>query len=219
MVTLSKNPFLIFPRWEHTYTCFRVIAAAKHRFELYTSLHDQHAIHQNLRAAIFGIVIRTGGKTEYDALVKEWHTTPSPDIKETILRALGRIQDISLLPSYLSLVFEKVPTQDMHTGASALAVNPRTRPELWKYIQENFTDIREKLGKNMVVLDRFLRLSLTKFNDVGTEKEISAFFEGKDNRGYDRTLGIVSDTIIGRAAYKERDAKVILEWLKAHGYA
>lgn len=197
----------------------RVIAAAKHRFELYTALHDQHAIHQDLRAAIFGIVIRNGGKTEYDALVKEWHTTPSPDIKETTLRALGRIQDTALLPSYLSLLFEKVPVQDMHTGASALAVNPRTRPELWKYIQENFADIREKLGKNMVVLDRFLRLSLTKFNDFETEKSIAAFFEGKDNRGYDRTLGIVSDTIIGRATYKERDAKVILEWLKVHGYA
>jgi len=71
----------------------------------------------------------------------------------------------------------------------------------------------------MVVLDRFLKLSLTKFNDREAEKEIQAFFEGKDNRGYDRTLGVVSDTIRGRAAYKERDASVILEWLKTHGYA
>jgi hypothetical protein len=30
---------------------------------------------------------------------------------------------------------------------------------------------------------------------------------------------VISDTILGRAAYKERDAKVVSEWLAAHGYA
>ena len=107
----------------------------------------------------------------------------------------------------------------MHTGAIALATNPRARHGLWNYIQDNFDPIREKLSKNMVVLDRFLRLSLNKFNDRETEKEIAKFFEGRDNRGYDRTLNVVSDTILGRAKYQERDAKVILEWLKTNGYA
>ncbi len=107
----------------------------------------------------------------------------------------------------------------MHTGAMALGANPRTRRALWKYIQENFDTIKEKLGKNMVVLDRFLRLSLIKFNDVEAEKEIAAFFKDKDNRGYDRTLAVVSDTILGKAKYKERDGKVILEWFKEHRYA
>lgn len=69
------------------------------------------------------------------------------------------------------------------------------------------------------MLDRFLKLSLQKFNDRETEQEIKKFFAGRDNRGYDRTLGVVSDTILGRASYKERDAGVILEWLKIHGYA
>jgi hypothetical protein len=49
--------------------------------------------------------------------------------------------------------------------------------------------------------------------------EISRFFEGKDNRGYDRSLKVISDTILGRAAYRARDRAVLLEWLTAHGYA
>jgi aminopeptidase N len=197
----------------------RVIAEAKRRFDLYFSGKDKAAVNQNLRAAIFGIAIRHGGKSEYSALKNEWHTTTSPDGREIALRALGRIQDPELLPDYLSLVFNDVATQDMHTGAVALAANPRARHGLWKYIQDNFDPIREKLGKNMVVLDRFLRVSLNKFNDRETEKEIAKFFEGRDNRGYDRTLNVVSDTILGRAKYQERDAKVILEWLKTNGYA
>jgi len=45
------------------------------------------------------------------------------------------------------------------------------------------------------------------------------FFEGRDVSGYDRALGIISEIIKGRAGYKERDAKVILEWLQKNNYA
>ncbi len=180
---------------------------------------DPTAVHPNLRSAIFSIAISEGGKSEYAALKKEWQTTSSVDGKEISLRALGRIQDLDLLPDYLSFLFNDVATQDMHTGASALSANAKTRSGLWKYIQENFDPLKDRLGKNMVLLDRFIKLSLNKFNDRETEREISLFFDGRDNRGYDRTLNVVSDTILGRAAYRERDSKVILEWLKAHNYA
>lgn len=163
--------------------------------------------------------MRHGDTAEYEALKKEWQTTLSVDGREIALRAMGRFQNTNLLPDYFNFLFTTVATQDVHTGAMALASNPKTRGLLWKYIQENFDSIHERLSKNSVVLDRFVKLSLTKFNDRETEKEIASFFEGRDNRGYDRTLGIISDTILGRAAYKERDASVILEWLKTHGYA
>lgn len=71
----------------------------------------------------------------------------------------------------------------------------------------------------MVVLDRFLKVSLNKFSDLDMEKEIAMFFEGRDNRGYDRTLGVVSDTIKGRAGYRARDGKALGQWLTEHGYA
>jgi hypothetical protein len=197
----------------------RVIAEGKRRFELYVSGKDKAAVHPNLRSAIYAIAIRQGGKPEYEALKKEWRATSSVDGKEIALRALGRIQDPELLPDYLALLFNDVATQDVHTGAVALAANPKTRTGLWKYIQDNFDPLKERLSANMVVFDRFLKMSLQKFSDRETEQEIARFFEGKDNRGYDRTLGIVSDTILGRASYKERDAAVVKEWLKTHGYA
>jgi len=196
-----------------------VVIEGKRRFNLYSSGADKSAVHPNLRSAIYAIAIKHGGKEEYDFLKSEWATTSSVDGKEIALRALARIQDTSLLNDYLALLFTQVATQDVHTGAVGLAANPKTRASFWKYIQDNFDPLKERLSANMVVFDRFLKMSLTKFSDRGTERDIAKFFEGRDNRGYDRTLGIVSDTIIGRAAYKERDAAVIKEWLRAHGYA
>lgn len=70
----------------------------------------------------------------------------------------------------------------------------------------------------MVVFDRFIKLSLTTFSDDNINQQIEKFFENKDNRGYDRSLAIISDTIRGRAALKARDREAILEWLQTNGY-
>jgi aminopeptidase N len=154
-------------------------------------------------------------------LVKnEWSITSSVDGKEIALAALGQIQDSkTLLSDFLSFMSSVVAVQDIHTAASALAANSKTRTGLWSYIKKNWEMVREKLGGNMVVLDRFLKLSLEKFTDLETEQDIAVFFKDKDNRGYDRTLGVVSDTIKGRARYRKRDREILLEWLKAHNYA
>jgi aminopeptidase N len=200
-------------------TIASIITEAQRQFQLYVS-GDKAAIHPSLRLAVFKIAIRYGGRSEYEAVKTEWSTTTSIDGKEIALASLGRIQDSNaLLQDFLSFVFSTVAVQDIHTAASALAINSKTRAGLWEYTKNNWEMIREKLGGNMVVLDRFLRLSLDKFTDLEAECNIARFFEGKDNRGYDRTLGVVSDTIKARAAYRKRDKEILLEWLKAHSYA
>lgn len=79
----------------------------------------------------------------------------------------------------------------------------------------------EKAGAGRgVVMSRFLRMSLCKFSDRETGKDIDAFFADKDPAalGFDRDLGVVHDTILARAGYKERDERVVEEWLSARGY-
>ena len=206
-----------------------VIKEAQRQFYAY-AIGDSSAIHNSLRSAVFQINVKYGGRAAYNAVKAEWASTTSIDGKETSLRALGRIEDIknaededplatNLLKDLLDFISTSVPTQDVHTPAATLSINPKTRLGLWTYIKENWEPLRERLGKNMVVLDRFLKLSLQNFSDLETEADIAAFFADKDNRGYDRTLGVVSDSIKGRASYRLRDAEPLLEWLKANQYA
>lgn len=79
--------------------------------------------------------------------------------------------------------------------------------------------IRERLGGNMVVLERYLRTTLQKFASFEIEKDIEEFFRDKEQNGFDRGLAVASDTIRGNAKYRERDLEVVREWLSAHGYA
>jgi len=206
-----------------------IIKEAQRQFYAYT-IGDSSAIHPSLRSAVFQINVQVGGLPAYNAVKAEWATTASIDGKEIALRALGRIQDLKdpedqnplapdLLGDLLKFIFTEIATQDMHTPAAALAANPKTRAGLWRYVKENWEEVRGRLSRNMVVLDRFLKLCLQKFSDEETERDIAEFFREKDNRGYDRTLGVVSDTIKGRASYRQRDAAVLLEWLRANEYA
>jgi aminopeptidase N len=172
-----------------------------------------------LRTATYKIAVKEGGKPAYDAVLKEYLNTTSVDGKEIALQGLGRVQSTELAREYLKWSFSgAVATQDLHTPSRALALNSKTKLEVWHFIKENWSMLRERLGGNMVVLERYLRMSLNRFSSFEVEKDIADFFKDKDNAGYDRGLAVVSDTIKGRARYAQHDLEVVREWLSAHGY-
>lgn len=173
-----------------------------------------------MRLAIFRIVIAEGGRSEFEAVKNEYLHTSSVDGKEICLQALGRLQSPDLINEFLDFVFsDQVKLQDKHTGPASLAANPKARVGLWQYFKLNWEKVHGQMSENPLSLDRLLKMSLNKFASHEVERDIAEFFKGKDNRGYARTLGVIADTIRSNANYKDRDEKLVLEWLTVHGYA
>ncbi|KAI9716983.1 MAG: hypothetical protein M1828_007497 [Chrysothrix sp. TS-e1954] len=196
-----------------------IISESKRRYTLYTEENDTSAIHPSLRGPVWRIAIAEGGQKEYDAMKHLFQTTSSIDGKEIALQAMGRVPSPRLAIDYFTfLMSEAVPIQDVHSGANSLAVNPKARLILWQMIEIRWDHVKKRIGGNSVVMDRFLRMSLSNFADKGVGEDIEYFFGSKDNSGYDRGLGVVKDTIQGNARYKERDTAVVEEWLGARGY-
>lgn len=196
-----------------------VIEEAQRQFKAYFSGSDKSAIHPSLRSAVWRIGIANGGKAEYDAIKSEFLSTSSIDGREIALQSMGRVQSPELAQDFFTFyTSETVPIQDVHSGAMSLSANTKTRYQHWELIKAHWKGLRSRLGTNSVVLERFLRVSLNKFADDKIEKDIAAFFKDKDNRGYDRVLGVLSDTIRGNAQYKERDEGSVGQWLEARGY-
>jgi aminopeptidase N len=197
-----------------------IVTEAKRRFDLWASGKDKSAVHTNLRSAIFGITIAEGGRDKYDSVKEEYIKTDSVDGKEICLAALGRVKDADLVYDYLDFVFsDKVAIQDVHNGAVALAANSKVRHLLWEYMKKNWDAVEARLSANNVVFERFVRMGLSKFADHNIGADIASFFKDKDTSPYDRALVIVADSIRTNANYKERDERLVLEWLQAHGYA
>ncbi|MCJ1415403.1 hypothetical protein MMC32_001735 [Xylographa parallela] len=195
------------------------ITEAKKLFAAYTS-GKSDAIHPSLRMPVFGIVVKSGGSTEYEAVKKDYLSSTSVDGKEIGLQAMGYVQSTDLVNDFMDFqLSDKVAVQDAHSGAISLAANAKARDPLWAYIQGHWGTLEAKLSTNGAVMARYVKSVLTKYSTLKMEEEITKFFEGKDTKAYDRGLVEISDTIKGNAKYKERDEKLLLDWLQAHDYA
>lgn len=196
------------------------VEEALRRFDLYISGEDKSAINPSLRKACFSIAIKERGESAFKAVQNEYLTTTSIDGREICLQSLGRVQTPELAQEFLSFIFsDKVAMQDKHSGTIALSANSKVRVEVWKFIRDKWdSKVHPTLSGNLVVLERFLRFGLNKFADDKIADEIQAFFKNKDNRGYDKGLDVIDDTIRSHAKYRTRDEEVVREWLKAHGY-
>lgn len=196
------------------------VMEALRRFDLYTSEEDKSAINPSLRNAVFSIAVKERGESAFKAIQNEYLTTTSIDGKEICLQSLGRVQTPELAREFLNFIFsDKVAMQDKHSGTIALSSNAKVRIEVWKFVRDNWdSHIHPTLSGNLVVLERFLRFGLNKFADEKVADEIAAFYKDKDNRGYNKGLDVIDDTIRSHAKYRGRDESVVREWLKANSY-
>lgn len=207
----------------------RIRKGAFKRWSAYQANPEQSPIPANLRAPVYHSAIVTDPANAVAALKKEWYTTPAIDGKEICLQALGRTTDVEVIKKVLlpflfnssppAAAADSIPGADMHILSGMFAGNRAARPLMWAYIRDNWDEFTGKLAGNPILVDRMINVSLPKFNDLETLKEIEAFFAGKDTKGFDRTLEQVKDKIRGRAAYKTRDAEGVKQWLVSNGYA
>ena len=201
----------------HRLIQYSILAEGKKRFEAW-KLGGK--LDQNLRAVVLNMNIASGGRSEYDTVKQEYLRSTSVNAKEACLQALGRTKDPQLARNLLEFVTSgDVPIQDSHYGPGAVAANNSTRNEVWNFTKTQWKRLNDRLAVNHVCMDRWMKLGLNSYSDHAIERDISEFFKDKDTRAYDRSLIVVSDTIKGNANYKERDEKLVLEWLEAHGYA
>ena len=165
--------------------------------------------------------MRNGGKEAYESVKKLFNATTASDIRERLLSSMTEVQTPDLVEDLIDFSFSpQVAVQDLHYGTAGLAANTKARPVQWAYIKKNWDDVvMKKIGGNLVLLDRFVQAAIGRFASFEAERDVREFFDGKDTRGYDKGVAQKLDTIRGNAKYKERDGELVLEWLRAKGYA
>lgn len=210
-------------------TPFSVNEEALKRFAALSSSPKDNPLQADLRSPVYRAALKSDPTGTTTFLKNEWYQPPAVDSKDVSLAVLGSCTDESVIKtSLLPFLFnisppapasDSVPPADMHTLSGALAANRVSRPLLWQFIKNNWGQIIEKIGGNPIVLDRFVNVSLSKFTSYKDVEEIEDFFKDKDTSAYNRTLDAAKDKVRGRAAYRERDAAVLKEWLVTNKYA
>ncbi|KAG5368326.1 Aminopeptidase 2 [Yarrowia sp. E02] len=181
---------------------------------------DKTAIHPSIRIPVFRAAVSQSDDAKsaaaFDALLKELENPSSVDSIEIVLSSLGAVQSPALITKSVDMLLTIAP-MNLHFLGGSLVNNKKARWAQWEFIKANWDNgVVSKLGANMVVLERYLKLSLRQFASQKALDDVEEFFVGKDLDGFDRSLGQAKDFIKSRAAWVERDGAVVGEWLAKH---
>ena len=132
---------------------------------------------------------------------------------------MGQVPTPALAREFMNFQFsEQVALQDTHFGSASLASNPKARKALWDYVRHDWAKVSQRLSARPIVMDRFIKMSLSKFASHEMQEEIANFFQDKDTERWNRAVVQVVDIVRANASYRERDEALALEWLQTHKY-
>ncbi|ODV96496.1 hypothetical protein PACTADRAFT_33662 [Pachysolen tannophilus NRRL Y-2460] len=198
-----------------------VVEEAKRIFKNWEQGKEE--IRPSARSFVLSTVLHEDASSnEFNVVLKEVLEPSSLDAREIALTSMGHLtskNEQALLPKAVELLLKPfVPEMDVHFLSSSLARNNETRWLLWKFIKANYDDLYKKLSANMVIMDRFIKFSLTNFASNEAYDDIKDFFADKNIIGFERSLSQVLESIKANAKWVNNDADDVKDWLARNKY-
>lgn len=195
----------------------QIIKAAQDMFAKFKS-GDRSAIHPNIRGSVYAIVLRNGGKEEYDAILNEYQTASDADERNTALRSLGRVDSPDLIERSLSLALsDHVKNQDVYLPLAGLRNEAQGIEGLWKWMTGNWEEIEKKCPPGLTMLSNVVQMCTSGFTSEEQLQEVQEWFKGRSTKGFDRALEQSCDTVRAKAKWLARDKGDVEEWLRREG--
>ncbi|KAF7133580.1 hypothetical protein CNMCM5793_004709 [Aspergillus hiratsukae] len=195
-----------------------VVKAAQDMFQRFAA-GDLSAIHPNIRGSVFSIVLKHGGEKEYNVVLDRFRTAPTSDEKTTALRCLGSAEDPALIQRTLDLASsDEVKNQDIYMPLGGLRSSTAAIEARWNWMKTNWDALYKRLPPGLGMLGTVVQLCTSSFCTEEQLKDVRAFFETKDTKGYDRAVEQSSDAIRAKIQWLKRDRADVESWLKSNGY-
>ncbi|RHZ43655.1 M1 family metallopeptidase [Aspergillus thermomutatus] len=195
-----------------------VIKAAQDMFQRFAA-GDLSAIHPNIRGSVFSIVLKHGGEKEYNVVLDRFRNAPTSDEKTTALRCLGSAEDPALIQRTLDLASgDEVKNQDIYMPLGGLRSSTAAIEARWNWMKTNWDAIYKRLPPGLGMLGTVVQLCTASFCTEEQLKDVQAFFENKDTKGYDRAVEQSLDAIRAKVQWLKRDRADVESWLKSNGY-
>jgi puromycin-sensitive aminopeptidase len=127
-----------------------VATEAKQRFAKFLQdPNDVESLPTDMRTPVFQIILKTGGKVEYDQLVNYYNTTTDNAERKLVLSSLGHSSDPTL--KYKTLEWSisgAVKVQDFFYAMGSVANSSKDGRDMsWKFFQDNLQTISNMIGQ------------------------------------------------------------------------
>ncbi|OGI95077.1 hypothetical protein A2917_01375 [Candidatus Nomurabacteria bacterium RIFCSPLOWO2_01_FULL_42_17] len=188
----------------------KIINEARKKFIL---MQKGKHVHPDLRGAIYSIIAKWGGKSEYDLFIKKYKKETLHEEKNRIGNALGDFRDPKLLKLACEFAFSNnVRMQDTIGILSSVGGNPLGRDIWLNFIQKNWKTLVSRYGDGGHTLARLVKA----ISGSAEEKHLKAFkkfFATHDAPGAQRAIEQVKERLEGNIAWLKRDHEKINNFL------
>ncbi|KAI9809810.1 MAG: hypothetical protein M1825_000243 [Sarcosagium campestre] len=190
-------------------------------FELFGrfSKGDRSAIHPNIRGSVYAIVLKNGGRKEYDVILNEYRTAKNSDERNTALRSLGRARSPELIKQTLSLPLgPEVKEQDIYLPLGGLRTHEAGIEALWQWLQQNWDTLVQRLPPGLSMLGSVVSLCTSGFTKQEQVDDVRRFYKDKSTKGFDQGLAQSLDAVKAKILWLERDRSDVEKWLADKGH-
>eukprot|EP00049_Salpingoeca_infusionum_P010151 m.171714 g.171714 ORF g.171714 m.171714 type:complete len:874 (+) comp14559_c0_seq1:346-2967(+) len=176
-----------------------VMAEARKRFDaVMADPSDANACNADYKGSVFAMVMRTGGKAEYDALMNYFAKLDSDAKRKDVYASIGYAPTRDLKVAALDWTTSgAVKLQDFfYTFSSVGASGSLGTETAWQYYQDNFDRIKAMLAAaGPSLMHAVVAYSTRGFATRERADEIEAFFRKNPVKGLDRALSQLCESI------------------------
>lgn len=184
---------------------------------LATSSFGGAKVHPNLRYAVYKATARSG-VSGYNSVLDRYRRATDADEKEKLMLALGSVLDKNLIQKSLSLAMsDDIESMDVRSFMGRIASSGLLGRELtWKYLQENFDALYEKVNGSLdVASSRLAGLVSRVCGGFATDarlREVQSFYEKYEKWIPVKIFHKIEESIRTNKAWLERNEKGVCDW-------
>ncbi|KAK6456563.1 alanine/arginine aminopeptidase [Scheffersomyces xylosifermentans] len=180
--------------------------------EFKSFLENDIDLEPDQRIIIFKCIAKYGSQKEFDQLLELYEKSDNEDVSDDALASLGRFVDTSILQKFLTLVLE-LKEQDIEYALRSMRFHPDSISLLWKWLQDEWTTIEEKVGLASVTHLEIIGTCLSRLGTQQQKDEVEQFFKDKPE-ALQKRVSLSLEQISARLQWRTRDSSKITEWLK-----
>jgi puromycin-sensitive aminopeptidase len=188
-----------------------VVKEAKRQFKAMKKPED---ILPDLRSVIYGTVARTGGKAEFDQLLKLHNNSKNSEDRLTLCAALTGFKQPDLINRALAQITgNNVRLQDASYWIAYSFMNRHARNATWQWMVDNWGWLEQNLGTDLA-FSRFPVYSARVYSDENFIKTYKDFFDKHTSPVLERAIKQGIEIIEWQSAWRKRDLEAIKHFFK-----
>ncbi|EMG49910.1 AAP1 Alanine/arginine aminopeptidase [Candida maltosa Xu316] len=181
-------------------------------------LFESGNVPPSLRLFVYKTIASSPKFTEdqFQTILNQVVAPSSLDSREIALTALGSVSNTAFAERLYDLLTKPdvIPIMDSHFLGEPLSRNKITKDSFLQFFLDNYDDkFYKSMSTNMVVLDRFIKLTLLNYRGEDKYRQIDEFFKARDIHGFERSLHQSLDNIKINTNWFVRDAASVEQYL------